>query len=49
VLYKKGLGYIVLGYTLSTAWDKPVTLPEASDRLDELIKQTWGIIRFNKD
>lgn len=49
VLYKKGLGYIILGYSLVTDWNRQISFREASDLLDELIRQTWGIIRFNKE
>lgn len=49
IIYKHGIGYIIVGYALKTDWNRQISFREASDLLDELIKQTWGIIRFNKD
>lgn len=53
ILYKKNIGYIGIQYSLSMNWilnrKEEISFQEASNLLDESIKQTWGIIRFNKD
>jgi len=49
ILYKKDLGYIGLQYSLYKEPDRKISFQEASDLLDAAIKQTWGIIRFNKE
>ena len=49
IIYKKNIGYIALGYGLVTDWHRKISFQEASDLLYALIKQTWGIIRFDKE
>jgi hypothetical protein len=49
ILYKKDVGYIVLYYSMFRDWRRKITFQEASDLLDEAIRQTWGIIRFDKE
>lgn len=49
VIYKKGLGYVDLEYGLHRNANPGPSYQEASDLLDAAIRQTWGIIRFNKD